>query len=131
MADEHKGLSYKRQTLIETLQERLQEKRDEREAAKAKAAEKNQGAIEAITEALQNPSFLVWAASNLRGLGVDVHDKDAFLRKVEQTWPVGAGEGEPGFYDPDEDMKRLIRVYEKAEDDTVIVTVRDEVFNYL
>ena len=35
------------------------------------------------------------------------------------------------MHDPDFEVKRLIRVYDKAEDETVQVTVSDEVYSYL
>lgn len=127
MAD-REALTFKRQTVIDTLQERLAEVKREREEKVAAELAKRQEAINHITAALQNPQFVVWVM-RLMGQTPDVHE-DAFDRWVAETFPTPGADGR-AVPNPDEAMERLIRVYEKAEDETVEVSIYDDVYRYL
>lgn len=131
MEDAKFPLTYKTSTLIEVLQERLQKRVDDRAAAKAKLDEKNQKARDQVVALLDEyPSFLVWVTNQVRGNWGHDAGSDALRETIEKTY--GTKDEVPADnYDPDEDLNRLIRVYEKAEDKEVKVTVRDEVFAYL
>lgn len=124
------SLTYKRTTLVASLQAELDKRKADREEKKAKLAAKNKEAHDRIVEGLGNPQFLVWVVQRLTSGGFDATD-DGFVKKVADMWPQSNGEELSPSHDPDGHLKRLIRVFEKAEDDTVTVSVDDEVYSYL
>lgn len=126
-------LTYKTETLIATLNERLAERQREREAKAQEAAARNQKARDQIVELLDKyPSFLVWLSGSLNTQWrVGNPGTDAFATAIDSAYAAQDNVAAGRNYNPDEDLERLIRVYEKAEDKEVKITVNDDVFIYL
>lgn len=126
MATEHGKLTYTRQTLIDSLNEELGRREQQREAAAQAQAEKNAEQLARITSALAVPEFLDWVVNQVAynwGGSAKADDLADYLRNYY---------GQPtSDRDPDEGIKRMIRVYDKAEDEQVEVAVTDEVYRYL
>lgn len=129
--EEH-PLTYKRQTLIESLQERLAAREKQREDEKKKAADRNKKVRDQIVELMDKyQQFLVWISD--RALRVDLRPgTEAYKEEIDRCYGLPS-DRDPAVspYDPDEMIKRLIRIYEKAEDDEVKVDPGDDVYNYL
>jgi len=130
--DDKNPLTYKRETLIEVLNERLAETESKRDEQKKKADERNKKARDMVVELLDEfPSFLVNVTNILAyHQGGRRPGTEAFREHIENAYAL-RDEVEVNDHDPDSRIKRLIRVYEKAEDVEVKVTVNDEVFTYL
>jgi hypothetical protein len=131
MDDNRPKLTYKVEVLTEALQEELTKRQADREAKKAELDAKNKKAVDAIVAGLAaNSQFLIWLVDQATK-GVTVSPtSDAFAEKLASIWPYGEVSA-TDTTDPDEDLNRLIRVYGKAEDKTVEVSVNDEVYRYL
>ena len=132
MASSSNPLTYKRDTVVAQLQARLAEKQQERQAKKDALAAKNKAVLDQLTELMTDyPQFLVWVVERLnpkrhRDETGPMVGTDEFAQHVKDRYDV-----EPGGFDPDADLKRLIRVFENAVDDEVKVDVTDDVWHYL
>jgi hypothetical protein len=129
-AGQHEPLTYKRQTVVDKLKEQLAQRQEKRQKAEEERKQKNDAAIARLNEALNStPQFLLELAGVIEyELGVRITEED-FVTTVANRY-AGQVRSHPKP-DPDEDINRLIRVYESAEDDTVKVYVSDAVYRYL
>lgn len=125
MAEEAAPLNYERTRLVELLQEKLKERDDERAAEKAKRLERNQTAVQQLLEAMEVEQFLInivtFVERNYDYGKVD----DKFAERVKN---LHHEQNEPTF---DQELKRLIRVYENADDEKVQVSVTSDVYRYI
>lgn len=124
-------LTYKRTKLVEVLRDRLVEAEKKRADEKAKAAERNKKVRDQIVELIDEyPQFLVYVASRLHFRdGALLPSSEAYKEFVKEKYeprPEATTDSEP-----DAKIKRLIRVYDQAVDDTVKVSVNDDIFSYL
>lgn len=135
--DEPKVLTYRREQLVETLKARQAEREQERQRKADEAKARNQRTRDAIVEALDtHPMFLVWlngAMARQFGEANTASHPEAFKLALERQYGAPAGGEAPveEWQDPDADLKRLIRVYENAVDETVKVDVASEVYRHL
>lgn len=128
---EQKPLTYKTDTLIKALKAELKRREEERADAKKKLEEKNAATLDQLIELLKEyPTFLRDVVHQVTyRLVAGEAGTDTWKSKVEEHYASADKPEEEQQYD--EDLKKLVRVYEKAEDDTVEVHVHDTVYNYL
>lgn len=134
MADKQ-ALTYKTATLLQVLREKKEERVQKRQEAADKKKDSDATKIDQLVSLFEKyPTFfrdLVHRAESLVGDHVEKYPTvgtDDFPEAVRRMYSYADGSDE---YNPDEDIDRLIRVYERAEDKEVKVDVSDEVFRYL
>src|SRR4051812_31225293 len=95
-------LTFAKDNLVARLKQHLEAKQAERQAAKEKAAARNKEAHDRIVAALDNPQFLIWIMSQMRGYNRDFDAaSDSFTSHVAETWPESNGDALADEYDPD------------------------------
>lgn len=131
MADtDENALVYTKEKLVQVLRDRLAAREADRQAKKEKAQAKHQEVRDRIVAALDNPQFVVWVTGRIKSAGFDPSG-EGFVQKVVDTWPDTNGADVGEAHDPDRDLKRLLRAYENAENETVNIRITDEAYRYL
>lgn len=133
--EEWEALTYKRTVLVESLKEELQKRENEREEKRKKAEERNKKARNQLVELIDaHPEFLVAVAARVDDLFYGDNYRlgtELFKEQVESAYGGYDAAGDRKEQVHDADLHRLVRVYEKADDETVKVSVNDEVYRYL
>lgn len=128
--EDQNPLTYKRETLISALQERVSERERKRADAKKKADDRNKKVRDQLVGLLDEfPSFLISVVGVVENQWGHRPGTEEFGENVRRTYGPSASTDDPS--DPDRHIKQLIRVYEKAEDDEVKVSVNDDVYDWL
>lgn len=124
-------LTYERTVLVKVLQDALDKRVADRKEKQKIISERNSEARERIYELTnKHPEFLVWLNTIIEETwGESAIDED--LEKVlAKTYRALDGTRESTF-DEDDSLKRLLRVYENAADDIVVLEEQDAVLKYL
>ena len=122
------ALTYERAALVESLKAKLAEREAERTAAREEQAIKNSEISERISQALDDhPQFVVVVVAAIREkLNLNASE-ESFSEAIAEFYE----DGDPQTYDPDASLRKLIRVYEGASDETVKVSVGDDAYLYI
>lgn len=118
-------ISLERTKVVALLRERLAETERKRSEALSKQQDKQKKVRESIIKALEIPEVLVLVAGAFRNLGYEPADgEEGFLDKLKDAYDGGP-------YERDQEIKRLIRIYEAATNAEIEVSVHDSLFLYI